>query len=470
MSRFLFVLGSNWRLSIAELDHLLKYSRYKGRIIDYSANIAIVEFENIEENEYYINVLQEIQYKLGGCLKIGKIYDFLNISLIKEAFPKNIKKFSLVEKSRKRILQVLDNILTGKRNKMFPKVYENFFFAVSIYPNFFDEEYYKEILVKHFLPFLNKKITKILKKKGAEKVIYFKYPAKNLKSGNLNPIFPHHLIQYDLFKPNRGDIIFGFTEEGVYIGRTFTTDNPNFKKKLDEERPSKEFKSSIPPKLAKIMLNFLNIYHRRHNHRILDPFVGNGTILMFALMQDFRVYGSDIDNEKVQNTIKNLNWLVNQIEMEEKPKFSQLVRNVGIENLSTEFEAQYFDGICTEPSLGPYYTEKPYYPQAEELRKEKLKPLYETIFQQANYLLKPGHRIVIISPIIHTIDGGELQLNIRKIAEKNGFIQIPLLDERRLINKSNRRLQFDKSHYYSMIDAKEGQVISRKIFTFEKKE
>ncbi|MFO8017921.1 MAG: hypothetical protein R6U96_04755 [Promethearchaeia archaeon] len=468
MSRYLFVLGSNFRLSIAELDHLLKYSRYKGRIIDYSANIAVVEFEELEEEGHYINDLQEIQYMLGGCLKIAKIYDFVNISTIKKAFPVNIKKFSLVKKSRKRILKILDNILTGKREKIFPKVYGNFFFAVSIYPNFFDDEYYKEILVKHLLPFLNKKITKQLKKKGAEKAIYFKYPMKNIKSGNLNPIFPHHVIQYELFKPNRADIVFGFTEEGVYIGRTFTTDNPNFKKKLDEERPSKDFKSSIPPKLAKIMLNFLNLYHARHTYKILDPFVGNGTILMFALMQDFKVYGSDIDEEKVQNTIKNLHWLVNEIELEEKPDFSRLVKNIGINHLSEKFEAEYFDGICTEPSLGPYYREKPYYPQAEKLREEKLRPLYKATFQEAETLLKPESRIVVTAPIIHTIDGGELQLSIRKIAEKRGFVQIPLLDEMRLVNKSNRRLQFNESHYHSMIDAKADQVISRKIFIFEK--
>ncbi|MGV9200461.1 MAG: TRM11 family SAM-dependent methyltransferase [Promethearchaeia archaeon] len=469
MSRYLFVLGSNWRLSLAELDHLLKYSHYKGRIIDYSANVAIVEFDELEKTEHYINDLQEIQYLLGGCLKIAKIYDFINISTIKKAFPVNINKFSLVKKSRKRILKILDNVLTGKREKIFPKVYKNFFYAVSIYPNFFDDDYYKDILVKHFLPFLNKKITKLLKKKGAEKAVYFKYPMKNIKSGNLNPIFPHHVIQYELFKPNRADIVFGFTEEGLYIGRTFTTDNPNFKKKLDEKRPSREFKSSIPPKLAKIMLNFLDLFHARHTHRILDPFVGNGTILMFAIMQDFRVYGSDIDEEKVRNTIKNLNWLVNEIELEQKPDFSQLVKNVGVNDLKEEFKAEYFDGICTEPSLGPYYTEKPYYPQAEELREEKLEPLYKATFQQAKTLLKPKSRIVVTAPIIHTIDGGEVQLSIGKIAEKEGFVQIPLLDEMRLVNKSNKRLQFDRSHYYSMIDAKAGQVISRKIFIFEKK-
>jgi len=78
MERFLFVLGSNWKLSIAELDNYLNYSQNKGKIIDYSANIAIVEFENLHQDRHYINKLMEIQFTLGGCQKIAKIYDFID--------------------------------------------------------------------------------------------------------------------------------------------------------------------------------------------------------------------------------------------------------------------------------------------------------------------------------------------------------------------------------------------------------
>ena len=78
MDRFIFVLGSNWQLSIAELDNYLKYSHNKGKIIDYSANIAVVEFEELHKEKYYINKLMEIQFTLGGCQKIAKIFDFID--------------------------------------------------------------------------------------------------------------------------------------------------------------------------------------------------------------------------------------------------------------------------------------------------------------------------------------------------------------------------------------------------------
>ncbi|MFX0106228.1 MAG: TRM11 family SAM-dependent methyltransferase, partial [Candidatus Hodarchaeota archaeon] len=408
MERFLFVLGSNWQLSLAELDNYLNYSQNKGKIIDYSANIAVVEFEELHQDPHYINKLMEIQFILGGCQKIAKIYDFIDISTIQEAFPVQVHNFKDVERKRKKILKIIDNLIVG-RNGIFLKAYESMFFAVSIYPNLYDEKYYSDILVKHFLPFLNKEIMEILKQKGAEKALYYQYPEKNIKSGNLNPIFPHHLIKYELLKENRAEIIFGFTEEGIYIARTFTTDDPNFKKRIDEERPYKEFKSAISPKLTLIMLNFLNLFTKRESKRILDPFVGNGTIAIFALIQDFQIYGADKDDKKVKNTIRNIHWLLDLLDEEIPPYITKRFLNEDARNISNFFEDYYFDGICTEPELGPFYTEKPYYIQAKDLLDKKLMPLYDDFFGEAFKILKPNCRMCFIAPIIGTLDGNDIQ-------------------------------------------------------------
>jgi len=468
MERFIFVLGSNWQLSIAELDNYLKYSKYKGRIIDYSANIAIVEFKDLHQDPHYINKLMEIQFNLGGCQKISKIFDFIDINTIQEAFPVQMNKYKYVERTRKKILDIIDNIIIGKKG-VFPKVYESMFFAVSIYPNLYDEKYYSEILVKHFLPFLNKEIMEILKQKGALKTLYYQYPEKNIKSGNLNPIFPHHLIKYDLLNENRAEIIFGFTEEGVYIARTFTTDDPNFKKQIDEERPYKEFKSSISPKLALMMLNFLNLFEDKENKKILDPFVGNGTIVLFAILQDFQIYGSDKDVQKVNNTIRNIHWLLKLLEEEIPPLTHQKILTQDARELSNKFESYFFDGVCTEPELGPFFREKPYYSQAKDLIETELTPLYDDFFKEAYKILKPNSRICFISPIISTIDGNDLQVNIEKIATKNNFQLVPMLDPNRIPNKSNPKLKFRKKQIRNLIDAKKGQIIKRKLYILQKK-
>ncbi|GAH10101.1 unnamed protein product, partial [marine sediment metagenome] len=119
MERFLFVLGSNWQLSLAELDNYLRYSKNRGKIIDYSANVAIVEFEELHKELYFINELMEIQFTLGGCQKIAKVFDFIDIQTIKDAFPLEVDNYRHLEKSRKKILAVINNSLIGK-NQVFP--------------------------------------------------------------------------------------------------------------------------------------------------------------------------------------------------------------------------------------------------------------------------------------------------------------------------------------------------------------
>jgi len=465
MEKFLMVLGSNWQLSLAELDNVLKNSKYIGKIMDYSANVAIVEFDNLDKHKHYINDLMEFQFILGGTQKIAKVYDFIHIHTIFEAFPLKIEKFHEIQKLRKKILDVISTSL----DKIFPKIKnESIFYAVSIYPNLFDNEYYPEVLVKHFLPFLNKEIMKILKKKGAEKALYYQYPEKYIEEGTLNPIFPHHIIKYGLLNRDRAELIFGFTEEGVYIARTYTCDDPNFKRKIDEERPFKEFKSSISPKLSLIMLNLLNLFDNRHKKTILDPFVGNGTIILFALLQDFQIYGSDIDKVKVKNTVRNINWLLNELEEPIPLLFTERIKSTDVEYLSSTFKENFFDGVCTEPELGPFYSKKPYYSEVKELIENKLEPIYRFTFREAYKVLKENKRLCIISPIIETLDGGEIQVNIEKIANSFNFKLIPLLDINRIINKSNQKLQFRKKQVRTMIDAKKDQIIKRKIYLFEK--
>ena len=370
-----------------------------------------------------------------------------------------------VKRTRAKISKILDNIL----ELIFPEIVgRSIFYAVSIYPNFFDESYYSDVLVKHFLPFLNKGIMELLKIKGADKSLYFKYPKEYIKTGNLNPIFPHIIIKYNLLQEDRAEIIFGFTEEGVYIARTFTVDDPNFKKKIDEERPYKDFKSSISPKLALIMLNFLNLFEKRREKTILDPFVGNGTILLFALLQDFQVFGSDIDEIKVQNTIRNINWLLRDLDEPIPPLLNERIRTINIEELSENFEPNFFDGVCTEPNLGPYFLNLPYYDEIKELIDSQLEPLYNNLFRGTYKILKPNRRICIVAPLINTIDGGEMKLNINKIATEYRFKLIPMLNNQRIVNKSNQRLQFQKKYSKNIIDAKKSQVIKRKFYVFKK--
>ncbi|MFX0136550.1 MAG: TRM11 family SAM-dependent methyltransferase [Candidatus Hodarchaeota archaeon] len=205
------------------------------------------------------------------------------------------------------------------------------------------------------------------------------------------------------------------------------------------------------------------------NKKIVDPFVGNGTIALFAILQDFQVYASDKDIQKVNNTIRNIHWLLELLEEEIPLLTHQRILKLDATDLSNKFESQFFDGICTEPELGPFFTEKPYYSQVCDLIDTDLTPLYDEFFEEAYKILKPNSRICFISPVITTIDGDDLQVNIEKLAKKNNFQVVPILELDRIQNKSNQKLRFHKKHTKSIINAKKGQIIKRKLYILEKR-
>ena len=84
-------------------------------------------------------------------------------------------------------------------------------------------------------------------------------------------------------------------------------------------------------------------------------------------------------------------------------------------------------------------------------------------------LKNEGCRLILVAPVFSTLDDGDLQINIEKIARKNNFNLIPMIDTNRIINKSNQKLQFNEKHVRALLDAKKGQIVKRKIYVFEKK-
>jgi tRNA G10 N-methylase Trm11 len=218
------------------------------------------------------------------------------------------------------------------------------------------------------------------------------------------------------------------------------------------------------------MLNFLNIFKNRQEKRILDPFVGNGTIALLALIENFQVYGSDVDSQKVIDTKTNLKWLFRELGYEEIPYLDENIKTIEVENLSNEFPESFFDGIVTEPDLGAFYTSEPYYTQVSNEIENKLQPLFTHLFREAYNVLKPKARICLVAPTISVVDDKkDVRLNIVNIANKFNFKMIPLISSERIVNKSNKRLQFRKDEIYSILDAKKNQIVKRKIYVFEKR-
>ena len=136
MSEYLFVLGKNPKLSIAEIESYLEKSSLKNKIIEETANFAIFDInEHIEKD--LIN-------HLGGTLKIAKI-------------EKKIPKKDLLEKE-------IENIELNGSGK---------YFGISLYPE--DKPHNSDFK-------LVKKISMLIKKKTKPARILSNayYPGGNL--------------------------------------------------------------------------------------------------------------------------------------------------------------------------------------------------------------------------------------------------------------------------------------------------
>ena len=105
MARYIFILGSNWRLSLAEINNLIIKPPYEGKITDYSASAAIVEFEQEKHKDENFD---HLIFQLGGTQKIGKFIDLIDIRTLQGAFPEEVTTDNTIQsKQRKYISNVL---------------------------------------------------------------------------------------------------------------------------------------------------------------------------------------------------------------------------------------------------------------------------------------------------------------------------------------------------------------------------
>ncbi|NVM02748.1 MAG: hypothetical protein HWN67_10450 [Candidatus Helarchaeota archaeon] len=447
MKQFLFILGKNYTLSLCEISHLLQFNPYKGKIIDYSKQIGIIEFEEIINPDS----LLKLQHRLGGIQKICEIIADYPKEIFIEGFP--LQK--LPKKFKKARTSIENNIIP----KILPQIFLNIqnkkiMFAISVYPYLFSKP---EVSVGHLIQFLNQFIKNHLKK-DSNSVKYFKYPDKLLKSKDLNPIWPHHVLVYSLLEFPNAEIILGFTKDRCYIAKTIAVDNPNVRKLIDEHRPETQFETSIPPKLAKILINLLNL---PKNGILLDPFCGTGTILMMAALQGINFFGTEINNERIEATKNNLKWLTKVFEFV-IPNLEQIVFKLDARNLDSYFEENSIDGIATEPYLGPplksYLLESEY----KKLIEEEIQPLYFKSLQSMKKVIKKNGKIAIISPVYKEIDNKKVDFDLKSLAEELGLKVIKLLPSSRFGIKKEKI--YDKN---SLIILKD-QYVMRKINLFKK--
>ncbi|MFA4640063.1 DNA methyltransferase [Pyrococcus kukulkanii] len=240
-----------------------------------------------------------------------------------------------------------------------------------------------------------------------KKVFKEKDPAKFFKPAKVYAM-PSELILKGF--PETKDIVFFFRNGEVLVGETIRITNPFELKKLDVERPIVRPTISIPPRLARIMVNLSEV--RRGN--VLDPFCGTGTIVMELLLQGLVAYGSDISEERIKDTRKNVEWLRREF----KVKHSASLRVCDVRKLKKCFRTR-FDAIITEPYMGKALKVKPTRSEAVKIARE-LDRLYYQAFESFGDVLKRNAKVVFVFPAFNLAEGGIYRRN-RPWLDELGF-------------------------------------------------
>lgn len=99
--------------------------------------------------------------------------------------------------------------------------------------------------------------------------------------------------------------------DGIALGLTVAAHDPNRDALLDRGIPRADARSGmLPPKLARMMVNCA--VGDLKGITVLDPFCGNGRILLEASLLGYPGIGRDIETSKVEATRANLDWLARE--------------------------------------------------------------------------------------------------------------------------------------------------------------
>lgn len=154
----------------------------------------------------------------------------------------------------------------------------------------------------------------------------------------------------------------------------------------DREAPHADpIRGMLPPQLARSLVNLAT--HGDRALTVVDPFCGEGRVLMEAHELGYRVTGADIDAKAVQATRENLAWLG----LDRAP-ISQRDAAEGAHN-----EAPYV--VATEPFLGKPQKGRP---ASGDAWLEDVLPVHQKFLTTWCGAARPPERMVVVVPRLLT--------------------------------------------------------------------
>lgn len=248
---FAFELWREYRLSIAELYSLFP----KIEVVYFDEKILLVN--NIEENE-----LLRIAPKIWWTIKISKIqsteYKMQNIEEIFEY----MKDF-FQERKTNYAINFYWKVKTNQKDFLLKS--KKYFAKLWLSTRFVNQDF------------------------------------NNIKS---------YLVTKEKLIGTQTDFNIIFTNNEIFIWNTIYVQDIESYAKRDFGKQRDMQIGMLPPKLAQMMINLSGISIQEWPKAIYDPFCGLWTILLEAIIAwDEEIYGSDINDDMVQATKKNIEFI-----------------------------------------------------------------------------------------------------------------------------------------------------------------
>ncbi|MFA6897374.1 MAG: DNA methyltransferase [Patescibacteria group bacterium] len=414
--QYIFFLGRTPSISLAEIQAMLE--KYK---IDYQVTLLDPKFLILSVKEPLD--VRNLFVQMGGTLKIAEVLENCTENEVQEKIVSYIKK-SLEEKP-------------GKKS-----VGYSVYFTKQTEKN-------KEEDAQEFFQDAFSKIKREELKDFSIRVVY-PLPRESALSTatvfNNKLTYTHKGIEFDII----------FDGKKIILGRTVIVQDIESYGARDYEKPGRDAKiGMMPPKLAQIMINLAKV---KEGQLIFDPFCGTGTILQEALLNDYRVIGSDANDQQIERCKKNLEWLSKQYVLTYlEYKVFQASYNEAIKKLKSDS----VDAIVTESTLGPVYKKIPNNTEIKD-NYNTLKKLYTSFLQNVQPVLKNKGRIVVTLPAYQLKPKEYVFGEFIDSFEKLGYSRVCPLDKQ----FENADIRITKRN--TIIYSRPGQIVAREIVILKK--
>lgn len=414
--QYIFFLGRTPSMSLAEIQAMLE--KYK---IDYSIVLLDPKFLILETKDSLD--VRNLFVQMGGTLKIAEVLESCTDENVREKIVSYIKK-SLEERP-------------GKKSV-----------GYSIYFTKQTEKNKEEDAQAFFLDAFSEIKHEELKDFSIR--IVFPLPRASALSTasvfNNKLTYTHKGIEFDII----------YDGKKIILAKTLIVQDIVSYGERDYEKPGRDAKiGMMPPKLAQIMINLAKV---KEGQLIFDPFCGTGTILQEALLDDYRIVGSDANGEQIERCKENLTWLSEKYVLT-YPEYK--VFQAGYNEAIKKLKPDSVDAIVTESTLGPVYRK---IPNNEEIKDNYnvLKKIYTSFLQNVQPILKSKGRIVVTLPAYQLKPKEYVFGEFIDSWEKLGYSRVCPLDKR--FEGADIRITKRNTIIYS----RPGQIVAREIVILKK--